>query len=269
MSQISRVTTWSTGQVLTASALNGEFNNIINAWNNQDSGSSSWGVLKVSGASTFSGVCQFPAGTVSTPAINLGDSGTGFYRSAANQLALAISGSIAFKCQASGMDVSGMSTLALPDGTVSAPGLSWSANAGSGFYRIGSNDIACTTNGTKAWEVSASQVFSLTNALLPASGGTGTTTKLIRTGTYTGNGGTQSVAHGLGATPDLVIISVSGTGNNVAELFITGMTNSHDFNGTNQTNAITGVDGTNITLGANAAVNSNAISYGFIAIKAQ
>lgn len=33
MSVISRVTTWSDGQVLTASALNGEFNNILNNYN--------------------------------------------------------------------------------------------------------------------------------------------------------------------------------------------------------------------------------------------
>lgn len=33
MSVISRVTTWSDGQVLTASALNGEFNNILNDYN--------------------------------------------------------------------------------------------------------------------------------------------------------------------------------------------------------------------------------------------
>lgn len=42
MSQIARITTWSSGQTLTASALNGEFNNIVNAWNNQDNGTSTW-----------------------------------------------------------------------------------------------------------------------------------------------------------------------------------------------------------------------------------
>ena len=110
----------------------------------------------------------------------------------------------------------------------------------------------------------------VTGTLPAGNGGTGATTKLIRTGTYSGNGGTQTVAHGLGATPDLVIISITGSGGNIAELFITGMSgNSKDFNGTNQTNGITGVDGTNITLGANAAVNSNSVAYAFIAIKAQ
>lgn len=42
MAVISRITTWASNQNLTASALNGEFNNIVNAWNNHDSASSRW-----------------------------------------------------------------------------------------------------------------------------------------------------------------------------------------------------------------------------------
>lgn len=46
MSQIQRQTTWASLQTLTASALNGEFNNIVNTWNNHDSGTSSWTSVK-------------------------------------------------------------------------------------------------------------------------------------------------------------------------------------------------------------------------------
>ena len=47
MSIISRITTWVSGQVLTAAALNGEFNNITNLFNNIDSGTTGWTTLKI------------------------------------------------------------------------------------------------------------------------------------------------------------------------------------------------------------------------------
>lgn len=46
MSIISRLTTWTIGQVLKASDLNGEFSNITNLFNNLDSGSTSWTNVK-------------------------------------------------------------------------------------------------------------------------------------------------------------------------------------------------------------------------------
>lgn len=45
MTQIARQTTWASLQTLTASALNAEFNNVVNAWNNHDSGASRWTVM--------------------------------------------------------------------------------------------------------------------------------------------------------------------------------------------------------------------------------
>lgn len=42
MSIISRITTWATNQVLTSSALNAEFNNVVNLLNNLDSGTTTW-----------------------------------------------------------------------------------------------------------------------------------------------------------------------------------------------------------------------------------
>lgn len=47
MSLISRVTTWVASQILTSSALNGEFNNITNLLNNLDAGTTSWTNVKV------------------------------------------------------------------------------------------------------------------------------------------------------------------------------------------------------------------------------
>jgi hypothetical protein len=42
MAIISRITTWAVNQILTSSALNGEFNNVVNTLNNLDAGTTSW-----------------------------------------------------------------------------------------------------------------------------------------------------------------------------------------------------------------------------------
>ncbi len=76
---LSRVTTWSSGQTLTASALNGEFDNIL---------SNALSLISpLSGALDFNGnqLQNLSAGSVSSPgAYFTGDSDTGPYRSAAN-----------------------------------------------------------------------------------------------------------------------------------------------------------------------------------------
>lgn len=54
MSQISRVKNW-VAEILKYADLNAEFNNIINAWNNMDSGSAPITTLNVSGTSTLTG----------------------------------------------------------------------------------------------------------------------------------------------------------------------------------------------------------------------
>lgn len=46
MSIISRLTTWTIGQVLKAADLNGEFNNITNLFNNLDAGTTTWTNVK-------------------------------------------------------------------------------------------------------------------------------------------------------------------------------------------------------------------------------
>jgi hypothetical protein len=52
MSIISRITTWVTNQVLTSSALNGEFNNIVNTLNNLDAGTTPWDNVILASPST-------------------------------------------------------------------------------------------------------------------------------------------------------------------------------------------------------------------------
>jgi hypothetical protein len=138
------------------------------------------------------------------------------------------------------------------------------------------NDLGVTTGKIAALAVTDAKIndmaaSKLTGAVPVANGGTGLTTKFLTTGTYTGNGGSdRAIPHGLGTTPDLVIIADNSTASNIPELFITGMgSSSHDFNGVRQTNAIKSVDGTNINIGNNNAVNQNTVTYSWVAFKAQ
>lgn len=84
---ISRVTTWSSGQVLTASALNGEFNNILD--NALSLISPITANLDVNGYRLI----NVAAGTVGSPGLYFtSDSDTGYYRPAADSSAIAGAG---------------------------------------------------------------------------------------------------------------------------------------------------------------------------------
>lgn len=70
MSTISRQTTWASLQILTATALNLEFDNIVNAWNNQDAGTNAWTVANAASflksGNTVITPMQLVAGTSTT-----------------------------------------------------------------------------------------------------------------------------------------------------------------------------------------------------------
>lgn len=128
------------------------------------------------------------------------------------------------------------------------------------------NDLGVTTGKIAALAVTDAKVndvaaSKITGTLGTANGGTGTTTSLIKKVSYTGNGATQNIAHGMGVTPVLIIIALQETGNTISHFWINGMTDSKDFDGLNRTDGVTGVDSTNIAIGANAAVNQNAVLY--------
>ncbi len=98
---IARVTTWSSGQSLTASALNGEFDNIIN---NALALVSPWTGNMNAGGFTLQAIA---AGAVGGPSIYFtGDSNTGFYSSAADTFDISSGGirSASFATLASGVN---------------------------------------------------------------------------------------------------------------------------------------------------------------------
>lgn len=86
MSLISRITTWVSSQVLTSSALNGEFNNVVNTLNNLDGATTTWtnvktGTLSITAqAASLSmnsqKITSLASGTASTDAVNFGQVGT-------------------------------------------------------------------------------------------------------------------------------------------------------------------------------------------------
>lgn len=140
MSQISRVTTWVSGQILKAADLNGEFNNIVNAWNNIDTASSSWTNQSISGTLAVTGAATLSSTLAVTGATTLSST-------------LAVTGVITFA-----------------SGTAAAPSLAFSADTTTGFYRVSAGKVGISGSGAQI----ASFVTTNNGTLnLPSSGGSG------------------------------------------------------------------------------------------------
>lgn len=106
---------------------------------------------------------QCSNGTVAAPALTFAsDPDTGMYRIGANNLGVAASGAKVLDVATTGLgvtgtlSVSGVTTVA--DGTVSAPGVSFSGDANTGIYRIGANNLAIAADATKIVDVTSSGV---------------------------------------------------------------------------------------------------------------
>jgi hypothetical protein len=96
-------------------ALTGSAGMVI--WNTTDGrmqlhNGTSWtsGMVRLAG-DTMTGALTLPAGTVSAPALNLGDSGTGIYRSATNEFAITNNGTQRLRTTTSGVTVTGTLTI--------------------------------------------------------------------------------------------------------------------------------------------------------------
>lgn len=103
---------------------------------------------------------------------------------------------------------------------------------------------------------------------LPAdNGGTGITYKLTRKVAYTGNGSDdRNIAHGMGGTPVMVIITCTSTGR-APIIWTTGLgTASLTFAGDRRTNSIQLVDGTNVQVGTEVEVNNSGDTYDMVCV---
>ena len=91
----------------------------------------------------------------------------------------------------------------------------------------------------------------------------------IKTGTYTGNGATQTITCGF--QPEFVLTNRVNAGTISVKSFSFSSTGSKVYKaaemGVHKTDLITGFTATGFTLGANADANANATSFDFLAIK--
>lgn len=91
------------------------------------------------------------AGTVSLPAYTFsGDLDSGMYHIGANNLGIGVNTAKVLDISVTGLIVVG--TTQSGSGTVSLPGISFSADTDCGLYRIGANDIGFAINGVKTQE---------------------------------------------------------------------------------------------------------------------
>jgi hypothetical protein len=98
------------------------------------------GMVRLSG-DTMTGTLTLPAGTVSAPALTFGDSTTGIYRSASNEVAITNSGTQRFRTTTSGAVVTG--TLTVGGGIISDLG-SGQLSIGNGHYAAAAGFYATT-----------------------------------------------------------------------------------------------------------------------------
>lgn len=130
------------------------------------------------------------------------------------------------------------------------------------------NDLAVTN--AKIDTVAATKI---TGQLPVANGGTGITTKSISIVSYTGNAtGGRNIAHGLGTTPTMVFLfSVGGPIPSFSNADLVAVNITTKFDGTMVADGtgITAIGATNVTIGANALVNTNTVKYFMVSIVSQ
>lgn len=132
-----------------------------------------------------------PSGSAASPSITFtSDPDSGLYRVGANDIALSVNGAIAFEVTTTtndfyiggtltaelnsarfrpqtdnsielGSSTIGWQRIYSNDGTVSLPAVTFSGDADSGLYRIGANNIALGTAGTRAIEITSSQAVKI------------------------------------------------------------------------------------------------------------
>lgn len=105
------------------------------------------------GAQTLGGVTTVPAGLVNTPSIIFtgGGTGTGIWSSGANNIDFATGGIAALK-------IDGNGSLRHVDGVVNAPSITFSNDPDCGLFRVGTNEIALSTNGINQIDISTTAV---------------------------------------------------------------------------------------------------------------
>lgn len=123
------------------------------------------------GAITTTGVLTIPVGSAAAPSLTFaGDTNTGIYNIGADQLGISTGGTLRLTTSTTAIT----STLPFyaPDGSVSAPSLTFSSDTNTGIYRIGTDNLGISLNGTKYVDLSTSTAaFSQTTEATSATTG--------------------------------------------------------------------------------------------------
>jgi hypothetical protein len=130
------------------------------------------GTPSFSGLTLSTGVLSLPAGTIGAPSLNWGDSNTGLYRTALNQIGITTGSSLIASWSTTGlaMNTGAISALA---GSVGAPSLNLGDTA-TGLYRPGSNQIGITTGSSLITSWSTTGLAMNTGAISALAGSVGT-----------------------------------------------------------------------------------------------
>lgn len=118
-----------------------------------------------SGGTSFTGGAvtapiTYPDGSAAAPSVaNNGDEDTGVYWCADNAVCISTGGTERFRITTTELTLT--LPLLFPAGTVSAPGMAWSADAdgsGTGWYRSAANTISGTCNGSECFRVDTAEM---------------------------------------------------------------------------------------------------------------
>lgn len=117
------------------------------------------------GSITPTGVFIAPAGTAAAPGYAfVGELDCGMYKAGTNSIAFSTAGSVALTFGSAQIATFAAQLLGA-SGTVSLPGLSFSAEPDCGLYVVGTNSIAVATNGTVALTFSSAQAAEFAGAV--------------------------------------------------------------------------------------------------------
>lgn len=165
------VNTFVPNTTISSSAMNANFSDIAtNGLSN---------VLVRDGQAAMTGQFKAANGTVNAPSITFGtDLDTGFYRIGANNFGVSIGGEKLVDFSGQLVGITGALTVSdivrIANGTAAAPSLTFAGDPDTGLYRIGSNRIGISTNGSNIFDIGNTSVtvnggLSVTGAFSPSS----------------------------------------------------------------------------------------------------
>lgn len=116
------------------------------------------GLTTTAGATLSSGVLTLPAGTAFVPSANFGDTSTGFYRNALNNIAVTTAG--IQRLSISTTAIISTLPLTLPVGSAASTSLNF-GTAGTGFFQSALNKIGIAINGSEKITISETSITNL------------------------------------------------------------------------------------------------------------